>query len=72
MGDYLPPSLDTSIKLCYIVNAMEKEEKLNETKRKLIKHFIFVEGWRQADVGRLLNLSRQRINQIIRKQRWET
>jgi len=42
----------------------ERERKLNDFRVKLVKYLIYIEKWRQADVARLLNLSRQRVNQI--------
>jgi len=46
----------------------ERDKRLNDFRVKLVKYLIYIEGWRQADVARLLNLSRQRVNQIIQSE----
>jgi len=43
----------------------KSKEELNLFRYKLIKYYIEVEEWKQSDVARLLNLSRQRVHQIL-------
>jgi len=43
----------------------KSKEELNLFRYKLIKYYIEVEEWKQSDIARLLNLSRQRVHQIL-------